>query len=148
MAAPDADGFYFPNPLGTDVMEWFEYAGKLDSHGLENDARRAYETVWALGLGKLPTEDRPRFFLQYGSTLRNLKELKAAETVLAEGCRLYPDHAALKLFKAFAECSAGNHEQAAKTLMRLVSDVGVHPSLKEYKKSIDYYIDEIVSKHD
>lgn len=137
---------YFPNPLGSNAEEWFDYAGTLDSNGLEADARRAYEIVNALGLKKLPEEDRPRFYLQYGSTLRNLGEFALALSVLEEGCRLYPDHAALKLFKTFADCSAGKHEEAAKTLLQMVLKVGVDPTLNEYRRSIKYYIDEIV-KH-
>lgn len=135
---------YFANPLGTDAGEWFAYAGRLDRNGREAEARRAYETTWALGLDKLPEADRPRLFLQYGSTLRNLKEFAIADRALEEGCRRYPDHAALKLFKAFNDCSMGRHEDAAKTLMQLVADVGQHPSLTEYRQSINFYVKEIV----
>lgn len=134
---------YFPNPLGTDAGEWFAYAGRLDRNGREQEARRAYEITGALGLAQLPEADRPRFYLQYGSTLRNLKEFSLADGVLAEGCRHYPDHAALKLFKAFNDCSMGRHEEAAKILMRLVAALGQDPSLTEYRQSIHSYVEEI-----
>lgn len=133
---------HFPSAPET-AKEWFDYAGRLDSDGIEDHARIAYEKAQSLGLENLPEEDRPRFYLQYGSTLRNLVEFSKAQKVLDEGCRLYPDHVALKLFRAFNLCSAGNYKEAATEMMKLIAETGAHPSLVEYRRSINHYIDDI-----
>lgn len=139
---PDMDTKYFP-PAPETAKEWFDYAGRLDRNGIEDHARIAYEKAQSLGLENLPEEDRPRFYLQYGSTLRNLAEFDKAQEVLDEGCRLYPDHAALKLFRAFNLCSTGNYKEAATEMMKLAVETGTHPSLAEYKRAIADYIDDI-----
>ncbi len=141
----DTEYFLFPP---ANAKEWFDYAGRLDSEGMEIEARVAYEQALSCGLENLSEEDKPRFYLQYGSTLRNLEEFGKAHNVLNEGCRLYSDHAALKLFRAFNLCSTGNYKEAATQMMKLIAETGPHPSLAEYRKSINYYIDEIGKRYD
>ena len=140
------DTEYFPFPPAN-AKEWFDYAGRLDSEGMEIEASVAYEQVLSYGLEKLSEEDKPRFYLQYGSTLRNLEEFGKAHNVLDEGCRLYPDHAALKLFRAYNSCSTGHYKEAATEMMKLVAETGAHRSQVEYHKSSNKYINEIREHH-
>lgn len=56
---------------------------------------------------------------------------------------LYPDHAALKLFRVFNLCSTGNYKEAATEMMKLAVETGTHASLAEYKRAIADYIDDI-----
>lgn len=70
-----------------DANAWFELADALDFLGREAEALPHYEKALALGTENLPPDDRPRLFIQLGSTLRNLKRYEEAKEVLEEGVK-------------------------------------------------------------
>ena len=73
-----------------DAEAWFQYGGGLDSSGDEAAAIVAYDRVFELGLDRLDDADRPRIYVQAGSTLRNLGRLDEARALLEQRCDQFP----------------------------------------------------------
>lgn len=74
-----------------DVQALFDYAGAFDLLGREAEALSLYERVLA-GVDQLPLDDRPRLYVQLGSTLRNLGDMDRSRQVLIAGQQRFPDH--------------------------------------------------------
>ena len=123
-----------------DPRSHFEYAGVLDFQGREADAVAPYRRAQALGLAG---DDVPRLYVQLGSTLRNVGQFEEAARFLAEGCRRFPDHAAIRAFYALALVSAGRCPEAAVTLLELVTEQSSSIDLDGYGRSLRQYMDEL-----
>ena len=93
-----------------EAKAWFELAGCYDYLGREQDALDQYVKVKTLGVQSLPEEDRPRFYLQWGSTLRNLGRFEESRAVLFEGAQKFPEMRALKAFLALTQYSLGAYK--------------------------------------
>ena len=70
----------FPRSAGA----YFVLAGTFDFQDREAEAVPPYQRAWELGL---TGDDVPRFYVQYGSTLRNVGQLDESVRVLQEGRR-------------------------------------------------------------
>ena len=126
-----------------DAKAWFEYAGAFDFLGREAEALPHYERALALGLEALPIEDRPRLFIQYGSTLRNLKKYHRSREILREGIAKFPDVAALKAFLGLVEYSDGNHAEAARLFLSAGLPSAGDRSMSDYSRALRYYLGEL-----
>ena len=85
----------------------------------------------------------PALLLQYGSTLRNIGRLDDALAVLDDGVARYPDHAALRLFRAFALASAGRDRDALVDVLDLARTRIDAPEIHRYARSLKGYTREL-----
>jgi Flp pilus assembly protein TadD len=125
-----------------DAEAWFRYGGALDYSDREAAAMVAYQRVIDLGVDRLEPDDRPRLFVQAGSTLRNLGRLDDARNLLEQGRRSFPDNRAIVAFLALVEVSAGDHRRAVDLLFEalLAPDDG---SVKDYDRALSWYAEDI-----
>ena len=123
-----------------DPRSHFAYAGVLDFQGREVDAVAPYRRAEAL---RLSGDDLPRLYVQLGSTLRNVGETSEAVRFLAEGRQRFPDHAAIRAFYALALVSAGRCQEAAVTLLELVTEQSSSIDLDGYDRALRHYTDEL-----
>lgn len=100
-----------------DARVLFAYAGAFDYAGREADAVAPYRRARELGL---PEKLLPRWYVQLGSTLRNLGEHQQAIDLLEEGQHAYPDDVAIACFLALARQSAGDPDRALRTVIEAV----------------------------
>jgi tetratricopeptide (TPR) repeat protein len=114
----------------------YEVGGEHDSAGREEEAIAHYERALELGLDE---ELMPGLLLQYGSTLRNVGRLDDALAVLSEGAARYPDHAALRIFRAFALASAGRDREALVDVLNLARTRIDAPEIRRYARSLENY---------
>lgn len=125
----------FPN----DPRAYFEYGGAFDSAGQEAEAVPLYRKAMEMGLSG---EYLPQVYVQLGSSLRNVKAYDEAVTTLEEGCKRFPDHAALRVFLAYALESVGRNREALTVLHELAIQHIQTPDMLDYKRAIRYYTDE------
>lgn len=131
-------------PAPKNVTGWFRYASVLDRAGKEFLALSAYQVVVKLGVQRLPKQNQPRFYLQFGSTLRNCGRLKGSRRVLKTGIRKFPDHQALVAFLALTEYSLGNHSTATRLLGKVLMATHRDRSLQEYSRALSFYLKRLV----
>lgn len=126
-----------------DAKAWFEYAGAFDFLGREGEALPLYLKVRELGLERLPPGDCPRWYVQTGSTMRNLHMFSEAVELLSEGARLFPSYGAIKVFLALAHHSSGNAAEAYRIMLKQSERQEEDASLVEYGRAIRHYVDEL-----
>ena len=129
-----------------DANTWFQYGGGLDYTDHEAEAMVAYERVFALGVEGLDPDDRPRIYVQAGSTLRNLGRLDEARTLLKAGQTRFPGVRALIVFQALVEVSAGRDRSAIDLLFEVILSEGAgDDSIAQYTRALTYYANEVRS---
>lgn len=126
-----------------DAFVQYLAGGAYDSCGREGLAATHYARVFALGVEALPAQRRPELYVQYGSTLRNLRRFSEARAMLAAGILQYPDYRALRVFAAMLETSVGDDAAAARHLYAcaLMREDG---SIDRFRRSLTGYIGEIL----
>ena len=118
----------------------FVLGGTFDFQDREAEAVPPYLRAWELGLSG---EDVPRFYVQYGSTLRNVGQLEESVRVLQEGRERFPHDAAIQAFLALALSSAGRETEAlAMALSALVQHADA-VDLHGYERALSEYIAEL-----
>ena len=122
------------------IKACFEYAGGWDCVGQEKKAASYYEQVRTMGIENLPVEDQPCFYVQYGSTLRNLKQYNQAQSIFVEGIEKFPDFLAIQLFQALNFCSMGIEAEKNKSYIRLELEQINHSSVQRYMRSLKNYL--------
>jgi tetratricopeptide (TPR) repeat protein len=122
---------------------WFERAGAYDYLGKEDIAVTFYEDVLRLGPEKLSLDDQPRFYLQFGSTLRNLKRYEESRKLLEKGIVKYPDFTALSAFLGLTEYTDGNFKKASDLLLNALVADPEDRSVQEYIRALKGYRDTI-----
>jgi Flp pilus assembly protein TadD len=118
----------------------FELAGALDFAGREAEAVAPYRRAMALGLAG---DDVPRWYVQLGSTLRNVGAGDEAVAVLTEGRDRFPDDAAIRVFRALALHSTGRDGEALVELLDLVLTRRAVVGLRGYERTIGEYTHEV-----
>lgn len=116
----------------------FAYAGVLDFQGREAEAMAPYRRAQELGLSG---DDLPRFYVQLGSTLRNVGEAWEAVHLLEEGRQVFPEHAAIRVFHALALASAECGNEAAVELLDLILANAAAIDLDGYERALRQYTD-------
>jgi tetratricopeptide (TPR) repeat protein len=121
-----------------DARVLFAYAGALDYAGREAEAVGPYRRAREQGL---PDELLPRWYVQLGSTLRNLGEHAQAVALLAEGQQAFPEDAAIGCFLALAQQSAGDPARALRTALEVVlaADREERIDLRGYRRALGWY---------
>ena len=118
----------------------FELAGAFDSAGLAAEAVAPYRRAMELGLAG---EDVPRWYVQFGSTLRNVGEVEESVRLLTEGRDRFPDDAAIRVFRALALQSAGRDRDAVVELIDLVLREAGAIDLRGYERAIRAYVAQL-----
>lgn len=117
----------------------FEFAGAYDFAGQEPEAVPLYRRAMALGL---TGEDERRVYVQFGSTLRNVKAYDEAIALFDEGIQRFPDWPSLRVFRAYALESAGRQKEAITELLELAIEHIQTPDMVQYKRAIRFYTDD------
>ncbi|HEX5799414.1 MAG TPA: tetratricopeptide repeat protein [Gaiellaceae bacterium] len=114
----------------------YELGGEHDSAGREEQAIPHYERALALGL----REDLvPGALLQLGSSLRNVGRNDEAVALFDDAVARFPDHAALRLFRAFALATAGRDREALVDVLELARTRIDAPEIDRYRRSLENY---------
>lgn len=119
----------------------FVLAGTFDFQDREADAVTPYQRAWELGL---TGDDVPRFYVQYGSTLRNVGQFDESVRVLREGRERFPDNAAIRAFLALALFSAGRDAEALATALTVLTENAEAVDLKGYERALREYTAELL----
>lgn len=118
----------------------FVLGGAFDYQGHEAEAVAPYQRAWELGLSG---DDVPKFYVQYGSTLRNVRQFAEAVRVLQEGHARFPQDAAIQAFLALALFSAGREAEALATALTIVADNYSTVELRGYERALREYVAEL-----
>jgi tetratricopeptide (TPR) repeat protein len=114
----------------------YELGGEHDSAGREEQAIPHYERALALGL----REDLvPGALLQLGSSLRNVGRNDEAVALFDDAVARFPNHAALRLFRAFALATAGRDREALVDVLELARTRIEAPEIERYRRSLENY---------
>ncbi|HEV2527534.1 MAG TPA: tetratricopeptide repeat protein [Thermomicrobiales bacterium] len=130
-----------------DARVAFAHAGAMDSAGDEHGALREYRRALDIGL---PDDLRQRLYVQMGSTLRNVGDVKGAVTLLEEGVAAFPDDLAMACFLALARHTAGQPGGAIAEVIRAIlraDELGVI-HLPRYQRSLRAYADAVAAEDD
>jgi hypothetical protein len=111
----------------------------------EADAELAYEQVRKLGLGGLTPQDRSRWYIQFGSTLRLRGKIDESRTVLAEGEAVFPEDMVIAAFRAFTEMAAGSPKKATRVLLDAVLRSS-NPQVDFYRWALTNYAGEMAGE--
>lgn len=118
----------------------FVLGGAFDFQDREAEAVPPYQRAWELGLRG---EDVPRFYVQYGSTLRNVGEFDESVRVLQEGRERFPGDAAIQAFLALALFSAGDPAAALATALTLLLENAEAVNMSGYERALREYVAEL-----
>lgn len=120
-----------------DARAYFVLGGAFDFQDREFEAVAPYQRAWELGLAG---DDVPRFYVQYGSTLRNVGQYDEAVRVLREGQARFPEYAAIQAFLALALLSAGRAADSVVTALSILTAPGASVNLDGYERALREYI--------
>jgi len=126
----------FPDNPGA----YFVLAGTFDFQDRGAEAVSPYQRAWELGLSG---DDVPRFYVQYGSTLRNVGQIDESIRVLQEGRERFPDNAAIQAFLALALFSAGRAADALATALLALIQNADGVDLHGYARALREYVAEL-----
>ena len=124
------------------VEELIAAAYAADREGRERDAIRFYDEAYRLGV---PVEQRRRFLVGYGSTLRNVGRADDAVGILGAAIADDPGYAAYAPFLALALLDAGHPKAAIATLLGGLLDVAPQGSLDGYERALGEYHSELLA---
>lgn len=139
-AIPLLEDYLLSNPR--DASSWFLLGGLYDANDEESKALRCYQEVARLGVDLLPAGDRPKLYLQLGSTLRNLHRFDDARECLAKGRDAFPEHLALLAFQGLVAYSQEDFRDGLGELLKGLMDID-DLSFKEYKRALCHYIEKL-----
>ena len=120
----------------------FALGGAHDAAGHEAEAVGPYRRAMELGLAG---EDVARWYVQFGSTLRNVGEFDEAVRLLTEGRTRFPEDAAIRVFLVLALHSAGRSGAGLAEVIDLLLSDPKAPDLRGYERAIRWYADEVRS---
>ncbi|WP_329109114.1 tetratricopeptide repeat protein [Micromonospora sp. NBC_01699] len=124
-----------------DAAVAYQAAWAHDSAELEAEAVPFYER--ALGGTGLSAEDRHGAYLGLGSTYRVLGRYDESLTTLRRALDEFPEDAALLTFLAMALYNVGESRQAVRTLLKVVVATSGDARVREYRRAIGYYADNL-----
>jgi len=119
-----------------DAQREYELGGEHDSAGRGAEAIPHYERALALGLSD---EFVPGALLQLGSSLRNAGRNDEAIALFDDAVARFPEHTALRLFRAFALATAGRDREALVDVLDLARTRIDAPEIDRYRSSLEGY---------
>lgn len=128
------------------VAAQLEAAYACDRYGEESDAIGYYDAAWKLGV---PSAERRKFLVGYGSTLRNVGRIAESIERLQAAADEMPDFAAFPAFLALSLHSAGRHDEAlVAALDAVLLTNAATDTLAGYDRALRYYRDELARGRD
>ena len=124
-----------------DVESQIAAAYGNDRYGSEERAILYYDKAWAIGV---PEEERCRFLVGYGSTLRNVGRLDESVAIHRLAISDYPDFSAHHAFLALALLESGQHQEALAAALTALLDGGA-PNLDGYDRALRGYRDQLLA---
>jgi tetratricopeptide (TPR) repeat protein len=119
----------------------FEAACAHDRLGLERQAIQFYDELYRLGP---PAELRRRFYVGYGSTLRNVGRVDDAIGVLGVAIAEDPEYPAFHAFLALALLQAGHPRTALATMLGCALDAARAGAFDGYERALTEYHRELL----
>ncbi|MET9673195.1 tetratricopeptide repeat protein [Streptomyces sp. NPDC006482] len=121
----------------------YQTAWAHDVLGLEAEAVPYYERALAgAGTGLTP-DDRRGALLGLGSTYRILGRYDDSVTLLTGAVEEFPEDGSLRTFLAMALYNTGRHHESVRTLLRLLAATSEDPSVREYRRAIEHYAEDL-----
>lgn len=136
----------FSRALGTavsnpgDVHAQIAAAYACDRQGDEADAIRFYDAAWRLGV---PEEERRRFLVGYGSTLRNVGRYSESIDLLRRAIAGSPHYVPYLAFLALSLHSAGEHAEAVAVALTALLEAAPE-ALDGYDRALAEYRDMLI----
>ncbi len=125
-----------------DVLTQIEVAYGYDRAGRERDAIQHYEHAHRLGV---PGDERRRFLVGFGSTLRNVGRADDAIALLAQAVADDPGYPAFAAFLALALLSAGHPKAAMAAMLGTALDVATPDAFDGYERALAEYHRELLA---
>jgi predicted Zn-dependent protease len=125
----------------TDVEKELAAAYANDRAGREDIAIRHYDAAYRLGV---PAEQRRKFTVGYGSTLRNVGRVDDAIAVLGQAVADDPEYPAFAAFLALALGSAGDHRAALAAMLGCALDAARPGVFSGYERALGEYHRELL----
>jgi cyanophycin synthetase len=114
----------------------YEYAGTFDTAGDEEAAVPLYEEALAAGLRE---PHRHRAQVQLASSLRNLRRLEEAVSVIDDVAARHPDSLGVAAFRALVHHDAGGSTRALSELLAAVASTSTDPDVVRYRRALTAY---------
>ena len=124
-----------------DVHAQIAAAYGCDRHGSEDDAIRYYDVAWAVGV---PPEERQRFIVGYGSTLRNVGRTNESIAIYRQGIADYPGYAPYHAFLALSLHDQGSHTEGLAAALSALLEAGAD-DLDGYDRALRFYVDDLTT---
>ena len=118
------------------IDELIREAYRCDREGRERDAIRYYDEAYQRGV---PAEERRRFFVGYGSTLRNVRRADDAVGILGQAIADDPEYPPYAAFLALALLDAGHPREALAAMLGCMLDVARSGALDGYERALGEY---------
>jgi tetratricopeptide (TPR) repeat protein len=125
------------------INELLEQAFALDRAGDERAAIRFYDRAYHQGV---PDDQKRRFLIGYGSTLRNVGRAEEAVAILAQAIVDDPDYPAFTAFLALALADAGHPKAALATMLGCALEVARPGGFDGYERALGEYHRELLDK--
>ena len=126
-----------------DVAKLLASAYELDRAGDERAAIKLYDAAYRLGV---PAEQRRKFLVGYGSTLRNVGRAEEAVAILAQAVADDPGYPAFTAFLALALADAGHPKAALATMLGCALDAAQPGAFDGYERALGEYHRELLDK--
>jgi tetratricopeptide (TPR) repeat protein len=125
------------------IEELIREAYRCDREGRERDAIRYYDEAYRLGI---PADERRRFFVGYGSTLRNVRRADDAVGILGQAIADDPGYPPYAAFLALALLDAGHPREALAAMLGCALDVSRSGALDGYERALGEYHQLLLSQ--
>ncbi len=123
------------------VDELIATAYAHDRAGDERAAVRYYDAAYRRGV---PEDQRKRFLVGYGSTLRNVGRAEEAVAILAQAVADHPDYPAFAAFLALALADAGHPKAALAAMLGCALDAAREGAFDGYERALGAYHRELL----
>lgn len=117
----------------------YQMAWTCDFMGKESAAVPFYEKAISSGL----KEDRDGAMLGLGSTYRCLGEYEKSLKIFDQALAEFPDHRAIKVFRALSLYNLGKAEESVSQLLIQLLDTTDDRSIKSYERALRFYSDKL-----
>lgn len=117
----------------------YQMAWTCDFMGKESAAVPFYEKAISSGL----KEDRDGAMLGLGSTYRCLGEYEKSVKVFDQALAEFPEHRAIKVFRALSLYNLGKAEESVSQLLIQLLDTTNDDSVKSYERALRFYSDKL-----
>ncbi|MGH2551113.1 MAG: tetratricopeptide repeat protein, partial [Thermomicrobiales bacterium] len=93
----------------------------------------------------LPEDELRRWYVQFGSTLRNVEAFEESVAVLTEGIERFPESVAIRCFLALSQFSGGDAALSLRTVIETVVEeaAGGRVDIGHYGRALGWYAKDL-----